>query len=103
MRAAAVKTKDRATPLVHCRVEYARTLVIDDKLSSSRIVVHLENVCPRLATVSRFVNTTLGRCSPKIAGRGNPDNVRIRRMYDDPGDRQRLFEAHVLPGLAGVH
>ena len=100
--AAAVKAENGSPALVCSRVENIRAVDINRYVRGSGVVVDLQHVRPRLAAIGCLKHPALRACGPKIAGRGNPNDVGVCRMNDDARNVQRSGEAHVLPCLAGV-
>ena len=66
------------------------------------LVVDEEDLVPGLAAVDGLEDAAVGVVRPLVAAGRDVDDVGVGRMDDDAGDRVRVGQAHVRPGLAAV-
>src|SRR5205823_7875665 len=83
IRAAPVKTKCRATPLISGSNQCARTFMVQRNISYTGIFVDEQDLAPGLAAVSGFVNPALLRRAPQPSDGRNINDVRIAGMDQD--------------------
>ncbi|MBA7652034.1 hypothetical protein ES703_59863 [subsurface metagenome] len=73
-----------------------------DEIDGAGLFVDVEDFLPCFSAVCGFVHTALFVMGPLMTGSRHIDDIRILRVNDDPGNRIRSCQAHVLPGLAGI-
>ncbi len=71
-------------------------------VDNPRLVIDKQDSIPGLAAIGRLVQTTFVTRAPQAPQRADVNDVRVLRMDGDPTDLKRLFESHVLPGLATI-
>ena len=88
--------------LPHPGVQDPGVVRVHDQVRGAGVFVHEQDVFPGLATVHGPVDAALRLGGVGVAQRRRVNDVRVRRMDDDPADPRGRVEAHVLPGLPGV-
>src|SRR5206468_7787739 len=83
-------------------VEDARVRRIERQVDRAGVATHVEDAVPRLAAVARAEHAALLVWPERVAHRRDVDEIGIVRMDADARDVARVFEADVLPRLAGV-
>ena len=99
---AAVESPRLALPLIHRGEEGFRIAWIDHEVGRAGVVVHVEDLPPRLPAVGRLEDAALIVRSPQVADCSDIDDVRMLGMNDDPADVACIGEARGLPGAAGI-
>ena len=79
-----------------------RVVRVHRQARAAGVRVDEEHALPVPAAVRRPVDAALLLRAGRAAERAGEDDVRVRRVDDDPADAARLAQAHVRPGLAGV-
>ena len=91
-----------AVRLPHGGVHDVRVVAVDADVDRGGLVVAIQHLLPRLATVDALVDTTVLVRRRVLAEGGDKDDVGVGRVDADLGDILRLLKADVRPGLAGV-
>src|SRR5262249_14861166 len=74
---AAVVAPAFALVLIHRGVKNLRILRVYHEIDRASVLVLIENLLPRLASVAGFENAAFGVRSPEVPGSGNVDDIRI--------------------------
>src|SRR5690606_32209117 len=83
-------------------VQHVRIARIHDEVVRARLLVDVQHLAPRAAAVRRLEDAAVRVARPLHARCRDPDDVGVRRMYEDTADRVRARESHVLPRLTTV-
>ena len=84
------------------RVQRVRIGGIHHEVDGAGPVVDEQHSRPRPAAVGGLVHTPLGVVGPLVARRRDEHDVGVGRVDQDAGNRVRVGEPHVLPGLPGI-
>jgi hypothetical protein len=86
----------------HPRVDDVRVRRIELEVSRADAVGEEQHFLPRLSTVGRLEDAALGVRLERIADRGDPRDVRIRRVNAHGADLTGVVQSGKAPRLSGV-
>jgi len=91
-----------ANPLPGRGVERIRLGGMHDEIDYTGALVTIEDLLPGLAAVGGLVDTAIGVVRPFVPGGSHIDDVGVGRVDLDTGNRVRVGQPHVLPGVTTV-
>src|SRR5262249_32402607 len=101
-RLTAVAVEPVAAPLPGGDEQRLGVVGVHAPLEDARLVVHAQDLLPRLAAVRRLVEAAILIVAVQPAQGADIDDVGVLGVDEDLADLERLLESHVLPGLAAV-